>query len=133
MYAAVGKIIARSVHAALDRRLERESDTDPISEGFWFEDKQEGQLDDVQGIMGHPGVGLFSMLIIGGLAGWIAGMIVESRHGILTNILVGIAGSFVGSTLAELLQIPTYGFWRLLIAATVGAIVILFIWRRVRP
>jgi hypothetical protein len=41
--------------------------------------------------MGHPGVGLFSMLIIGGLAGWIAGMIVESRHGILTNILVGIA------------------------------------------
>ena len=90
-------------------------------------------MGEAQGIMGHPGVGLFSMLVIGGLAGWIAGMIVESRHGILTNILVGIAGSFVGSTLAELLQIPTYGFWRLLIAATVGAIVILFIWRRVRP
>ena len=90
-------------------------------------------MGDVQGIMGHPGVGLFSMLIIGGLAGWIAGMVVESRHGILTNILVGVAGSFVGSTLAELLQIPTYGFWRLLIASIVGAIIILFIWRRVRP
>jgi uncharacterized membrane protein YeaQ/YmgE (transglycosylase-associated protein family) len=83
--------------------------------------------------MGHPGVGLFSMLIIGGLAGWIAGMVVESRHGMLTNILVGIAGSFVGSTLAELLEIPTYGFWRLLIASIVGAIIILFIWRRMRP
>lgn len=90
-------------------------------------------MGDVQGIMGHPGVGLFSMLIIGGLAGWIAGMVVESRHGILTNILVGIAGSFVGSTLAELLEIPTYGFWRLLIASIVGAIIILFIWRRMRP
>ena len=90
-------------------------------------------MGEVQGIMGHPGVGLFSMLIIGGLAGWIAGMVMASRHGILTNILIGIAGSFVGGTLAELLQIPTYGFWRLLIASTVGAIVILFIWRRVRP
>ncbi len=90
-------------------------------------------MGDVQGIMGHPGVGLFSMLIIGGLAGWIAGMVVESRHGILTTILVGIAGSFVGSTLAELLEIPTYGFWRLLIASIVGAIMILFIWRRMRP
>ena len=90
-------------------------------------------MGDVQGIMGHPGVGLFSMLIIGGLAGWIAGMVVESRHGMLTNILVGVAGSFVGSTLAELLEIPTYGFWRLLIASIVGAIIILFIWRRMRP
>jgi len=90
-------------------------------------------MGEVQGIMGHPGVGLFSMLIIGGLAGWIAGMVMESRHGILTNILIGIAGSFVGGTLAELLQIPTFGFWRLLISATAGAIVILFIWRRLRP
>jgi uncharacterized membrane protein YeaQ/YmgE (transglycosylase-associated protein family) len=116
--------------AAIDRASVWESNAEPISEGPV---RQERQMGDVQGIMGHPGVGLFSMLIIGGLAGWIAGMVVESRHGILTNILVGIAGSFVGSTLAELLQIPTYGFWRLLIAATVGAIVILFIWRRVRP
>jgi uncharacterized membrane protein YeaQ/YmgE (transglycosylase-associated protein family) len=54
-------------------------------------------MGEAQSILGHPGVGLFSMLIIGGLAGWIAGMVVESRHGILTNILVGIAGSFVGS------------------------------------
>jgi uncharacterized membrane protein YeaQ/YmgE (transglycosylase-associated protein family) len=90
-------------------------------------------MGNVQGVMGHPGVGLISMLIIGGLAGWIAGMIADSRHGIFTNILVGIAGSFVGSTLAEVLQIPTYGFWRLLIAATAGAVVILFVWRRVHP
>ena len=90
-------------------------------------------MGDVQGIMGNPGVGLVSLIIIGGLAGWIAGMITDSRHGILTNILIGIAGAFVGSKLAEVLQIPTFGFWRLLIAATVGAIVILFVWRRVHP
>src|ERR1019366_118037 len=123
----------RAAQAALDRASVWGSNTEPIRKGFWSDDIQERQMGEAQGIMGHPGVGLFSMLIIGGLAGWIAGMVEESRHGILTNILVGIAVSFVGSTLEELLQIPKYGFWRLLIAPTVGAIVILFIWRRVRP
>jgi uncharacterized membrane protein YeaQ/YmgE (transglycosylase-associated protein family) len=90
-------------------------------------------MGEAQGIMGHPGVGLVSMLIIGGLAGWIAGMITSSHHGIFTNILVGVAGAFVGDRLAEVLQIPTFGFWILLISATVGAVVILFIWRKLRP
>ena len=64
------------------------------------------------------------------LAGWIAGTVTESRHGILTNILVGIAGAFVGGELAGLLNIDVFGFFRTLISATVGAIVILFIWRK---
>ena len=56
----------------------------------------------------------------------------ESRHGILTNILVGIAGAFVGGELANLLNIDVFGFFRTLISATIGAIVILFIWRQIR-
>jgi uncharacterized membrane protein YeaQ/YmgE (transglycosylase-associated protein family) len=83
-----------------------------------------------QGILGHPGTGLFTMLIIGGLAGWIAGMITEFRHGILTNILVGMAGAFIGGKLADVLDIPVAGFFRVLICAIVGAIIILFIWQR---
>jgi uncharacterized membrane protein YeaQ/YmgE (transglycosylase-associated protein family) len=89
-------------------------------------------MGEAQGILGHPGTGLFTMLIIGGLAGWIAGMITEFRHGILTNILVGIAGAFVGGELANLLNIDVFGFFRTLISATIGAIVILFIWRQIR-
>jgi len=85
-----------------------------------------------QGILGHPGTGLFTMLIIGGFAGWIAGMITDFRHGILTNILIGMAGAFIGGKLAEVLEIPVAGFFRVLIAAIVGSIVILFIWQRVR-
>jgi uncharacterized membrane protein YeaQ/YmgE (transglycosylase-associated protein family) len=90
------------------------------------------QMQDAQAFFSQPGVGFFSMLIIGGLAGWIAGMVTESRHGILTNILVGIAGAFVGGELAGLLNIDVFGFFRTLISATVGAIVILFIWRQIR-
>jgi uncharacterized membrane protein YeaQ/YmgE (transglycosylase-associated protein family) len=87
---------------------------------------------DAQAFLSQPGVGFFSMLVIGALAGWIAGRVTESRHGILTNILVGVAGAFVGGELAGLLQIPVFGFFRTLVAATVGAIVILFLWRQIR-
>jgi uncharacterized membrane protein YeaQ/YmgE (transglycosylase-associated protein family) len=89
-------------------------------------------MGEMQGILGQPGVGLITMLIIGVIAGWIAEKVTASDHGIFTNILVGIAGAFIGGKLAEVLQIPVFGFVRLLIAATVGAIIILFVWRRFR-
>ena len=50
-------------------------------------------------------VGFFGMLIIGILAGWIAEKVTASDHGLLTNLLVGIAGSFVGGTLARLMNL----------------------------
>jgi uncharacterized membrane protein YeaQ/YmgE (transglycosylase-associated protein family) len=87
-------------------------------------------MNDAYGIMGHPEIGLITMLIIGGLAGWIAEKVTESDHGIFTNILVGIAGAFIGGKIAEVLQIPVFGFFRTLIAAIIGAILILFLWRR---
>jgi uncharacterized membrane protein YeaQ/YmgE (transglycosylase-associated protein family) len=87
---------------------------------------------DAQGFLSQPGVGFFSMLVIGALAGWIAGRVTESRHGVLTSILVGIAGAFVCGELAGLLNIQVFGFFRTLVSATVGAIVILFVWRQIR-
>jgi len=36
-------------------------------------------------------------------------MITEFRHGILTNILVGMAGAFIGGKLAEVLDILSTG------------------------
>jgi len=85
-----------------------------------------------QDFFGTPGVGFLTMLLIGAIAGWIAEKITESDHSIFTNILVGIAGSFVGGVVAGVLNIAVYGFFRTLIAATIGAILILFIWHRVR-
>ena len=82
--------------------------------------------------LNQPGVGFLAMLVIGVLAGWIAEKITESRHGLLTNLLVGICGAFVGGKLAELFAIPVFGFFRTLAAATVGAVLLLFLWRRLR-
>jgi uncharacterized membrane protein YeaQ/YmgE (transglycosylase-associated protein family) len=83
------------------------------------------------GILGHPGVGLFTMLIIGAIAGWIAEKVTSSDHGIFTNILVGMCGAFVGGKLADVLQVPIDGFWRVLAAATIGAVIVLYVWRMI--
>jgi uncharacterized membrane protein YeaQ/YmgE (transglycosylase-associated protein family) len=87
-------------------------------------------MDDAQAFFGNPGVGFLSMLVIGAIAGWIAEKATESNHSIFTNMLVGIAGSFVGGALAGVLNIPVFGFFRTLVAATIGAILILFLWHR---
>jgi uncharacterized membrane protein YeaQ/YmgE (transglycosylase-associated protein family) len=51
-------------------------------------------------------------------------------HGLLTNMLVGIAGSFVGGALAGVLNINYYGFAGNLVVAIIGAILILWLFGR---
>lgn len=77
-----------------------------------------------------PGIGFFGLLLIGFLAGWIAERTMNRHHGFLTNILVGIAGSFVGGALANLVGIQFYGFIGSLIVAVIGAILILWVFGR---
>jgi uncharacterized membrane protein YeaQ/YmgE (transglycosylase-associated protein family) len=87
---------------------------------------------EAQGLLSMPGVGFFGMLVIGILAGYIAEKVTASDHGLLTNLLVGIAGSFVGGSLAQLLNIEFYGWLGNFLVATVGAVLILWLWRRFR-
>ncbi|WP_378951011.1 GlsB/YeaQ/YmgE family stress response membrane protein [Mesorhizobium sp. ANAO-SY3R2] len=89
-------------------------------------------MEQSQGILGMPGVGFFGMLLIGFLAGYVAERTMNRDHGFLTNILVGIAGSFVGGTLAGLLGIHYYGFLGNLVVAIAGAVLLLWIFGRSR-
>ncbi len=41
-------------------------------------------------------LGLLVWLLIGGVVGWLAGMIMRDNNGTLVNIVVGIVGSFIG-------------------------------------
>lgn len=84
------------------------------------------------GMMGTPGVGFFGMLVIGFLAGYVAEKAMNREHGLLTNILVGIAGSFVGGTLASVLGLNYQGFAGHLIVAVAGAILLLWIFGRAK-
>jgi len=83
-------------------------------------------------VMGTPGVGFFSLIIIGGLAGWIAGMILGMPHGLFTNILIGVAGSWIGSELASLANITVRHSLGHFIAALVGSVALLLIWQAIQ-
>ncbi|MBS4085021.1 MAG: GlsB/YeaQ/YmgE family stress response membrane protein [Rhizobiales bacterium] len=88
-------------------------------------------MNDAQTLLGNPAAGFFLTLIIGIIAGWIAEKVTSSNHGLLTNLLVGVAGAFVGNKLAEIAQLQVFGFWRGLISASIGAIIIIFVWRAI--
>ncbi len=89
-------------------------------------------MNEAQTLLSMPGVGFFGMLVIGIIAGYIAEKVTASNHGLLTNLLVGIAGSFVGGTLANLLNVAFYGWLGNLIVASVGAILVLWVWKSIR-
>lgn len=89
-------------------------------------------MDEAHGLLSMPGVGFFGMLVIGILAGYIAEKVTASDQGLLTNLLVGIAGSFVGGSLASLLNLQYDGWLGSLIVAAIGAVLLLWVWRRFR-
>lgn len=70
---------------------------------------------------------LIVMLVIGGVAGWLAGLILKGGgFGIVANIIVGIIGAILGGWLFGVLGITVGGEWAgRLVTATVGAVVLL--------
>ena len=70
---------------------------------------------------------LLTILFIGGIAGWLAGLIVKGYgFGLLGNIVIGIIGAFVGTWLLGRLGISlSAGMVGAILNAMIGAIVIL--------
>lgn len=74
------------------------------------------------------GNGLIFTLVIGAVAGWLAGKIMKGKgFGILGNIVVGVVGAVVGGFLFGLLGVSTGGMAGSLVTATIGAIVLLWV------
>ena len=46
-------------------------------------------------------IAVLIMVVLGGIAGWIAEKIMKSDHGLLMNIILGIIGALVGNWLAS--------------------------------
>lgn len=75
--------------------------------------------------------GFLGAIIIGGLAGWVASMIMKTdgSMGILMNIVVGVVGAIIGNLLLPVFGVTgTTGFsiWSFVVAL-VGAMILLFI------
>lgn len=79
-------------------------------------------------------MGILGWIIIGGLAGWVASMIMSTKQGLLANIIVGIIGGFIGGFVFSLLGgsgITGFNVWSFLVAV-VGAVILLWLVGMVR-
>lgn len=71
---------------------------------------------------------LIIFLVVGALAGWLAGFILKGRgFGVLANIIVGVIGAVVGGYVFGMLGVSVTGIVGSIIKATVGAVLLLFV------
>lgn len=76
---------------------------------------------------------LIIFLVIGAIAGWLAGLIMKGGgFGLIGDIIVGVIGSFIGGWLFGALGISTGGLIGSIIAAVVGAIILIAIIRLIK-
>ena len=76
-------------------------------------------------------MGFLYSIIVGGIAGYLASVLMESHHGVIINILLGIVGGFVGGFIARRLgnDPENDGLFMNLLIAVGGAVVLIFIGR----
>lgn len=77
---------------------------------------------------------LLVILIVGAIAGWLAGLIVKGYgFGLLGNIVVGIVGAFISGLLFPRLGLNLgSGIAGSVVYAMIGAVILLFLIRLIR-
>jgi uncharacterized membrane protein YeaQ/YmgE (transglycosylase-associated protein family) len=84
--------------------------------------------------MNMSGESLLVILLVGVIAGWLAGQIVRGTgFGLIGDLVIGIIGAFIGGWLLPRLGVQLgAGIIAAIVDATVGAIVLLLVVRLVR-
>lgn len=69
---------------------------------------------------------VIAWIVIGAIAGWLAGLLVKGYgFGLIGNIVIGILGAGIAGILAPTLGLYTQSTGGNIIAATVGALIVL--------
>jgi uncharacterized membrane protein YeaQ/YmgE (transglycosylase-associated protein family) len=73
---------------------------------------------------------IIAWIVVGIIAGWLAEKITGSDHGLLTNLIVGVVGAFIGGFLMS--RLLGYSFDQglniiTILVATLGAVILLVI------
>ncbi len=79
-------------------------------------------------------MGFLGWLVVGLVAGWLTGKIMGGPgKGFLMDIIIGIAGAFVGGFIMRLVGFSSEGgYIYTILVATLGAILLTWIFRKVR-
>jgi uncharacterized membrane protein YeaQ/YmgE (transglycosylase-associated protein family) len=77
---------------------------------------------------------LLVILVIGAVAGWLAGLIVKGYgYGLVGNIVIGIVGAVIGGFLLPRVGLSLGGgILGAIVSATIGAVILLFLIRLVK-
>ncbi len=80
------------------------------------------------------GNALLVLLIVGLVAGWLASVVLGGGFGVIGDILVGVAGAYIGGPVLRALgiHVPWRGITGQIVVAFVGALVLLLVIRAVR-
>jgi uncharacterized membrane protein YeaQ/YmgE (transglycosylase-associated protein family) len=71
---------------------------------------------------------VLAWIVIGAIAGWLAGLLIKGYgFGLIGNIVVGILGAGIAGILAPRLGLYTESFGGNIIAALLGALILLFL------
>jgi uncharacterized membrane protein YeaQ/YmgE (transglycosylase-associated protein family) len=71
---------------------------------------------------------LIVWIVIGGIAGWVASLIVNGTGlGLLWDIVVGIIGGLIGGWLLSLIGLGGGGIFWTFVTAVIGAVILLLI------
>ncbi|PYP40020.1 MAG: GlsB/YeaQ/YmgE family stress response membrane protein [Gemmatimonadetes bacterium] len=74
---------------------------------------------------------LLWQIAIGILAGWLAGKIMRGKgFGVLLDLVLGVVGSLIGGLVFGLLGLHAYGLIGSIVVATAGAVMLLYLVRR---
>jgi uncharacterized membrane protein YeaQ/YmgE (transglycosylase-associated protein family) len=78
-------------------------------------------------------VSIIGFLLIGLVAGWLAGQLVKGRgFGLVANLVVGVIGALIGGFVFGQLGVSAGGLLGELASATVGAVILLFLVKLIR-
>lgn len=79
------------------------------------------------------GLGLLMSIIVGGLAGWIASLVMKADTGLVANIVLGIVGALVLNLVLGWAGIYAESAWLpQLIVGALGAVVLIWLGRLIR-
>lgn len=78
----------------------------------------------------EPG-GVIAWLLVGVIAGWLAGLLTRSKgFGCFGNVVIGLLGAGVGVLVFSIFDVQgVTGFWGSVVVATVGALIVLVLAR----
>lgn len=72
-------------------------------------------------------LGIILNLLIGGVAGWLAGNIMKSHGSIIRNVILGVVGGAIASALLGLIGISFGGIIGGLIVSVIGACACIYV------